>query len=265
MEVVLSGQPLSFQVYGSGIPLIVLPGWGDDSGSWSKLAELLSVHYQVFLIDFPGTGYSPAPDAVWGINDYCKLIEDFTVEMGIRQPILLGHSHGGKIGCCLAAGGNVSPRALIIVSASGTGTKSPVVRAKIYAFKTLKFLAKRFGAAGNRVVERARGYFGSSDYRSAGPMQATLVRLVNSDIRPLLRRITAPTLILWGDKDQTLPVSQAKNFRDRIAGSFIRILWDSGHFPQLDEPDAMAAIVTEFLAQLGGESTVHAREVNGGF
>jgi len=265
MEVVISGQPLSFQVFGSGAPLIILPGWGQDGGSWSSFTEKLTEGFQVFLIDFPGTGFSPRPEKVWGANDYKLLIEEFSRELGIENPILLGHSHGGKIACLLAAESQIAPRALIVVSASGTGTKALTVRAKIHAFKLLKTIALNFGARGKDFVERARAYFGSSDYRNAGPMQATLVQLVNTDIKPLLGRISVPTLILWGDKDQTLPAHEAKNFRSRIRGSFIRILWDSGHFPHHDEPEAMAGIVKEFLTAVVEDRPVPAREANSGY
>ena len=264
MEVVIAGQPLSFQVFGSGYPLIILPGWGQDGGSWSSFAERLSDRFQVFLIDFPGTGFSPAPDKVWNADDYKLLVEEFCRELGIKSPILLGHSHGGKIACLMTAQSTIAPRALIVVSASGTGTKSLTVRAKIFAFKLLKAVALNFGDRGKKIVDRARAHFGSSDYRNAGPMQSTLVRLVNTDIRPSLSRISVPTLILWGDKDQTLPVQEAKNFRSRIRGSFIRILWDSGHFPHHDEPEAMAAIVKDFVGAAEEESPT-APEANRGF
>ena len=102
MQITIDNLNINFQVYGSGKPLIVLHGWGDRSDTWYNFAQALSNTYQVFLIDLPGFGSSDAPPVPWGVEEYSQVITKFIEELDIEAPVLLGHSHGGRIACKIA-------------------------------------------------------------------------------------------------------------------------------------------------------------------
>ncbi len=73
-----------------------------EADSWYAVAQRLANQYQVFLLDLPGFGGSDAPDTIWGVEEYSNIVKRFIKEMEIEKPILLGHSHGGKVACFLA-------------------------------------------------------------------------------------------------------------------------------------------------------------------
>ena len=245
MILTIDEKDLHFQVFGEGPPLIVLHGWGDSGNSWIRVAQLLQNSFQVFLLDLPGCGYSDPPPRVWSVEDYEQLVIKFLAEMEIAKPIILGHSHGGKIAATYVA--NQHPaKQLILVSTSGLDSPSFEVRAKVLWFKTMKRALLMCGDWGKAKIEELRNKMGSRDYREAGLMRDTMVKVVNQKLFTTVPRIALPTLILWGSEDKTLDMSQAKIFRKLIPGSVIRILWGSSHHPHLDAPDELAERVLEF-------------------
>ncbi|MGA2967652.1 MAG: alpha/beta hydrolase, partial [Candidatus Levyibacteriota bacterium] len=88
---------------------------------------------------------------------------------------------------------------------------------------------------------------GSEDYKSSGEMRKIFIRIVNQDLRALLSRIAVPTYIIWGDKDNVLPVSQTKIFKQEIKDSKVRIVWGAGHNPHLEKPKQFIAILKDIL------------------
>lgn len=239
---------VNFQVFGSGQPLIVLHGWGDSGSSWGDVAQKLSARFQVFLIDLPGFGASQAPPITWAVEQYREIIEQFIKEMEIEDPILLGHSHGGKIACELVAHG-LSAKGVVLVASSGVDTPGIEVRIKVWFFKTCKWFLARCGGWGKKRLEQLRSKLGSRDYQEAGSLRETMVRVVNHKLFATLPKIKIPTLIIWGSEDSTLPMEQAKIFRAAIAGSYIRILWDATHHPHLEQPEELAEMVEDFCPQ----------------
>lgn len=250
MQVLVNNLNINFQVYGNGSPLLILPGWGDKSDNWYAVAQLLANRFQVFVLDLPGFGISDAPPVPWSIDDYKELVKGFLKEMDIQQPILMGHSHGGKVSCTIAGEGNGNCRALVLVSASGVDIPSLTVKGKILWFKTIKLLAKPLGKLGNKIVEYYRNKLGSRDYKEAGSIRATMVKVVNYKLFNTLPKINAPTVIIWGSDDKTLDVKQSKIFEKLIKDSYIKLIWGANHHPHLSHPQELAEFSEEFLAQL---------------
>jgi pimeloyl-ACP methyl ester carboxylesterase len=250
MQVQVNNLNINFQAYGSGRPLVILPGWGDKSDNWYAVAELLSKQFQVFVLDLPGFGVSDAPPQPWGIDDYTNIVKGFLKEMEIEKPVLLGHSHGGKVSCTIASECNGNCRALVLVSASGVDIPSLSVKAKILWFKAIKLLAKPLGKLGEQIVEHYRSKFGSRDYKEAGLIRTTMVKVVNHKLFSTLPKINVPTVILWGSDDKTLDVKQAKTFEKLIKDSYIKLIWGAGHHPHLSHPQELAGFSGEFLSEL---------------
>jgi len=248
MQVQVNDLNINFQVYGSGKPLIIIPGWRDRSDNWYTVAQLLSNRFQVFVLDLPGFGVSDAPETTWDIEDYKNIVKGFMTQMDIEKPILLGHSHGGKISSIIASEGGCS--GIILVSSSGVDIPSLTVKAKILWFKTIKLLVRPFGKHGEKILNYYRNKLGSRDYQEAGTLRATMVKVVNYKLFSLLPKIKIPAVIIWGSDDKTLPVKQAKIFEKLIKGSYIKLIWGAGHHPHITNPQELADIAGEFLADL---------------
>jgi pimeloyl-ACP methyl ester carboxylesterase len=98
------------------------------------------------------------------------------------------------------------------------------------------------------ALENWRQRLGSTDYAAASPvMRASMVQVVNADLTPLLGRIQAETLLIWGETDTATPVSDGQTMERAIAGSGLVVLPGAGHYSFLDAPYAFRAVVESFL------------------
>jgi len=253
MQITIDNLNINFQVYGSGLPIVVLHGWGDSSDNWYPFAQALANKYQVFLVDLPGFGGSDAPPIPWGVEDYSKLVNRFIEALEIYRPVLLGHSHGGRIVSTIASNNNHC-RAIVLVSSGGVDMPSLIVKLKILWFKTIKVLVRPLGKRGEEIIEAYQKKLGSRDYQEAGSLRATMVKVVNYKLFKILPKINLPTLIVWGNNDKTLSFEQAKIFEKLIPNSYIKIIWDGGHHLHLDAPEELAEIVDDFLSELETEN-----------
>jgi pimeloyl-ACP methyl ester carboxylesterase len=80
-------------------------------------------------------------------------------------------------------------------------------------------------------------------------MRATLVKVVGEDLRGILSSVRVPTLIIWGDRDQEVPLSSMEIMARGIQGARLEVLEGAGHFPFVDRPDRFGQLVREFLCQ----------------
>ena len=88
----------------------------------------------------------------------------------------------------------------------------------------------------------------SEDYKAAGAMRPTLVRLVNEDITELLPSVRASTLLVWGDHDDATPLSDGQTMERLIPDAGLVVFEGAGHFSYLDERHRFAVVASHFLA-----------------
>ncbi|MBZ0160715.1 MAG: alpha/beta hydrolase [bacterium] len=241
-----------FTVCGEGRPMVLLHGWGTSAESMGAVAKSLEDRFRVYALDLPGFGWTPAAAAPWGTWEYAAYVEAFMDRVGIPVAGLIGHSFGGRIALALASRWPDRVRSLILVASAGIRpTRGPLYHMKVGATKLAKrlFSFPIWGRLGERKVAEIYRRVGSRDYRNAGPLRATLVKVVGEDLRSILSSIRVPTLIIWGDKDQEVPFSSMQIMARGIAGSRLEVLEGAGHFPFADRPDRFGRLVREFLCQ----------------
>ncbi|MDP1743250.1 MAG: alpha/beta hydrolase [Candidatus Amesbacteria bacterium] len=237
MQKVISNQLVNYEVSGSGKQnLIILHGWGGNLTEWLPVAKILETRYKIWLLDFPGMGGSPKPPDSWGIYDYAKFVEDFIKSEKLKDITIIGHSFGGRVAIILGARSQELVSRLILVDAAGLRIKS--LMANLFAI---------FAPLGRLFPQTIKNLFGSSDYRTAGNMRKIFVNVIRDDLRSEMFKIKIPTLIIWGEKDITLPLIQAKVIKEAISGSILRIVWGAKHWPHLEKPDDFMAIIDEVL------------------
>lgn len=251
----VNGLETYFTMEGRGDPVVLLHGWGASSQSLAPLCGALADAFRVLVVDLPGFGWSPAPPTAWGTPEYTGHVERLMQEMGMDRAALVGHSFGGRIAIRMAAGQPGRVSRLVLVASAGV---RPRRRAGYYVRVAAAKLVKRvfslpvWGATGQRIISKVSGRMASRDYRAAGQMRPTLVKVVNEDLTTLLPAIQAPTLILWGDRDQEVSRSAMETMAARIPGSRLVVFGGAGHFPFLDAPEEFGRTVTAFLRQGGG-------------
>lgn len=250
MLIRIDGLDTYYTDEGAGDPVVLLHGWGASSQSLAPLSESLAKSFRVVSLDLPGFGWSQPPPAAWGSADYALHVGRWMSEMEIGSAAVLGHSFGGRIAICLAGGQPARVARLVLVASAGIRPRRRAgFRARVAATKLVKwfFSLPGWGVVGRRIIARRLERTGSRDYRAAGRLRPTLVKLVNEDLTEVLPTIQVPTLILWGSRDQEVPRSAMEIMHAKIARSRLVVIEEAGHFPFLDAPEEFGRRLTAFL------------------
>ncbi|MGI5891358.1 MAG: alpha/beta fold hydrolase [Bacillota bacterium] len=246
----IKGQKLFYKQAGEGKDLILLHGWGVDSSAFEPVARELAQYFNVYNIDFPGFGLTPAPEAAWSVHDYAALIEDFIELQHIKDPLIMGHSFGGRVAILLGA--KKIPSKMVLIDSAGILPKRSInYYLKVYSYKAAK---KFFSLPGLRKKkDQALAYWqknsASSDYKQAeGVMRQIFVKVVNEDLKPYLPHITASTLLVWGDLDTATPLADGQLMEKLIPDSGLVVLEGAGHYSYLERLPQFLHIIDTFLA-----------------
>lgn len=240
MVTVVNGLHVNYSVQGQGAPILLLHGWRVGGWSFKPVADSLASRFQLVMPDLPGFGGSESPPTDWGVGEYAQFTVSFLSALGVGAVHLLGHSFGGRIAIWIAAHWPERVRKLVLVNSAGIRPKRSLAYAvRVGAAKTLN----RLGPWGRRFAP----LFGSRDYKTAGPLRGTLVKVVNEDLTGLLDRIQAPTLLVWGDHDRAVPLHDGHLMAGLIKGSRLLVLGGAGHFSYLDRPAEFCDAVRDFL------------------
>ncbi len=207
MNIVIRGISIHYEEYtGHTKDVILLHGWGQNTEMMEPIAEFLKNHFNVYNIDCPGFGKSEEPKEVIGVEDYMEIIHDFVLEKGIKDPIFVCHSFGCRIALRYAY--KYGAHKLALTGPAGVrDSRSLEWYIKTYSYKAGKKLANMLGKDTTALANKA----GSEDYRnSSGIMRGTFVKVVNDDVKPLLKDISTETLLIIGENDTATPVSKGR-------------------------------------------------------
>lgn len=248
-EIELAGLKVKVEITGEGRPLILMHGWGCDHTTVRSIAAVAAATHTVYNIDFPGFGASQEPAEVWGVEEYTRLIEELVRHEGIENPVLIGHSFGGRVSI-LYSSRNKTDKVILVDAAGIKPRRSLKYYLKVYSFKTAKrfwqlVLGKEKAAA---RIDAARAKRGSSDYASASPMMRRILsKVVNEDLTDRLPLIYAPTLLIWGENDTATPLSDAKKMSRLIPDAGLVSFAGCGHYSFLENPGQFRAVLSSFL------------------
>ena len=251
MNLQIDDLNIAYTDTGSGPPILLLHGWGSSKEVFGQIISSLSNRYRLIAPDFPGCGASDTMKTPWNVDDYSSFVLKFLKALDLSDPILIGHSNGGRVSMNLAAKGLLSPPKIVLLDAAGLIPKKSLKQ---------KFRAKSFKAVkrvltlpvirnhSEGLLEKARSHYGSADYNAAPEvLRHTLVSLVNSDLRELLPNIACPTLLIWGENDTDTPLADAKIIESKIPDAGLCVIKGAGHFSFLENPYQTAAILNSFL------------------
>jgi len=229
--------------------ILILHGWGLGNISWQKTKEILEASgYFVFVPDLPGFGQEPPPEKPWVIDDYINWVNNYSNENKLSNFFLLGYSFGGRIAIKFTVKHPEKFKGLILVSAAGLESEKNVQEISISIlapyFKKLSFLPG---------YDSLRKFFyrfilKKTDYLKAkGVMKETLKKVISEDMTQLLEKIKTPTLIIWGENDKTLPVTDGYLMNKKIENSRLEIMKGIDHTPQIQAPELLTQKIIEFI------------------
>ena len=251
MEVIIDGLKIEYTEQGSGTPVLLLHGWGSSFDVYKGIMASLCDRCRLVAVNFPGCGGSDTMSEPWNIDDYCNFVIKFMDAVGLDNPILMGHSHGGRVVLKMTAEKMVSPPKIVLLDSAGLIPKKTFkqnLRAK--SFKAIKRVLTLPGIKNHSegLLQKARNHYGSADYNAAPEvLRKTLVSLVNTDIRNILPNISCPSLLIWGDKDTATPLEDAKIIESLIPDAGLCVLEGTGHYSFCEKPYAAHAILNSFI------------------
>ena len=139
MEVIIDGKKIHYEVEGEGYPVILLHGWLANLKTMQPIADGLKQKFKVYNMDIIGFGESDLPDNPMNTDDYGDFIKKITRSLNIKEPILIGHSNGGRAIINAVGRGIVLPKKVVLIDSAGLKPKRSLkYYIKVYTFKARK-------------------------------------------------------------------------------------------------------------------------------
>ena len=245
------GINLYYEKHGNGKKsIVILPGWGDTRKTFSYMISFLEKYFTVYIFDYPGFGNSNFPEADLTIYDYSDIIYNFIKFIKVDDPVLIGHSFGGRIIITLLGYYNYNFSNVILINSAGIKPRK-TLKNKIRNIG-YKLLQKVASILPKKLRERYRKYlfnkFASDDYKILNDnMKKTFKNIVNEDLKVFIKSIKSRVLIIWGNKDDATPVSNAYEMNKLINESELIVLDNVSHFSYLEKPYLINSIIFEQL------------------
>ena len=247
------------------LPLVLIHGTGSSLHTFDAWTEALKSQKRIVRMDIPGFGLTgPFLNRDYSIDHYTTFIEEFLTKRGIKRCILAGNSLGGQIAWAFTVKYGDRVEKLVLIDAAGYPLDSksvPIafvlarqpIANKLLTFITPYFLAKssieNIYADKSKVTEAlVKRYFDLT--LRAGNRQAFVDRLTavyDTSQLPQIRHIQQRTLLLWGEEDNLIPLSNATRFHADLPNDTLVILPHVGHVPMEESPKESLAALLAFL------------------
>lgn len=253
-----------YEIHGEGEPLVLIWGWGSNTNMSSPHFPVLSEHYKVIAIDNRGAGKSDKPDIPYTMeimaSDIAKLLEIIEVD----KAHILGASMGGGIAQFFAL--DYPDKVIsLILACTAPGLKrsipsernpltrlSPEERAKQSPEETIKgiidsCLTEEFIKNNPERVEYYISLLSTNPPNPIGMKRQSEAMLEAPDIYDSLPDITAPTLVIAGDKDITVNPENSRLLASIIPNSELVLMKNLGHSFDFEAPEEFRGILLDFL------------------
>jgi pimeloyl-ACP methyl ester carboxylesterase len=248
----------------SSSTIIFLHGVGSSLHTWEPWAKSLSDHFRVIIFDLPGSGLS-APDPAGDYSDArtLEILATVMQKLAISRVSFIGNSMGGRLAWKFAAKYPSRVDKLVLISPDGFESpgfeygKAPAIPS---ALKMMRYvlpksflrmnLAPAYADPARLSDATVTRYYDL--LLAPGARDAIIARMEQTILQPpepLLKQIVAPTLLLWGEKDAMIPVSNAADYQRAMAHATLVTLPGLGHVPHEEAPDASLPPVRAFLMQ----------------
>lgn len=241
--------------------VLLVHGFGADKSNWLRFARFLTDRYHVIAVDLPGFGDSSRPQNIsYDVGTQAERLADFMGELGIGRFHVVGNSMGGHIAALLAArnpnevlsaglfdnAGVMAPRQSELFQRLLNGKDNPLVLRSVDEFPALlDFVFVQKPPMPSRLLDYLAER--SLERSAFNSMVFQQLRERYIPLEPELPKITAPTLLLWGDRDRVLDVTSIDVMKPLLKRPSVAILRDCGHAPMIERPEETARLYLDFL------------------
>ncbi|HMD51097.1 MAG TPA: alpha/beta fold hydrolase [Solirubrobacteraceae bacterium] len=270
----LHGRRVIYRVAGEGPAVVLIHGMLNSSSHWHAVAGRLASRYTVVAPDLIGHGDSAAPRGDYSLGAHAASIRDLLAATGIDRATIVGHSLGGGVAMQFFYQFPQRVERLVLISSGGLGREvSPMLRtAALPGTSTLLSvtiqprLLEWISGLGERMRKRGSpaGVYLQAVARALRPLEtddarAAFLHTLRSVIDARGQRVSAtdrlyllesiPTMIVWGERDHTIPIEHGQRAHEAIPHSSFRTIPMAAHFPHLEEPEALAELLVQFIEQ----------------
>jgi pimeloyl-ACP methyl ester carboxylesterase len=272
-EIALHGRRVIYRITGSGPPVVLIHGMLNSSLHWQAVAERLAGNYTVIAPDLIGHGDSAAPRGDYSLGAHAASIRDLLAAIGVERATIVGHSLGGGVAMQFFYQFPQRVERLALVSSGGLGREvGPMLRtaalpgmSKLLAATIHPRLLGGLWETGARMRRRGMGggAYLQTVARALRPLEnrdarEAFLQTLRAVIDTRGQRVSAtdrlylletmPTLIVWGERDHTIPLEHGRAAQRAIPNSRLRTLPRAAHFPNLEDPGGLAEALLEFIA-----------------
>jgi pimeloyl-ACP methyl ester carboxylesterase len=243
-EIRVGGLPVRYEVAGEGEPVVLVHGLSGSTRWWSRNVSDIAQRYRIYLVDLPGFGKMRRLRRRFVLAEAASWLLEWMCAVGLERAHLVGHSMGGYICLRLAARQPGVVRRLVLVAPAGVPTGRSMVGHLGPLLGAVRYAKPSFLPV---LVRDAVRMGPSTLWRAARDLLA-------EDVREDLRRVEAPTLLVWGRLDPLVPTAVGNLLREEIPDSRLVVLAGAAHVPMFDCPEEFDAALLAFLA---GEPVGH--------
>ena len=271
-EAVLHGHRMIYRTCGEGPPVVLIHGMVNSSRHWERVALGLADRHTVIAPDLLGHGDTAAVRGDYSLGAHAASIRDLMTSIGVERASIVGHSLGGGIAMVFFYQFPQRTQRLGLISSGGLGPEvSPLLRvaaipgagAAVWAAAHPRVVGA-IRRAGTRMRERGgrKGVYLEAIARAMAPLSErgsrrafleTLRAVIDArgqhvSARDRLHLVADfPTLIVWGERDRTIPIDHGREAHAAIPGSRFELLARAAHFPHLEDPDGLTAVLRDWL------------------
>jgi pimeloyl-ACP methyl ester carboxylesterase len=259
-QIDLHGHRAIYRIAGSGPPVVLIHGMVNSSRHWEEVALRLAENHTVIAPDLIGHGDSATPRGDYSLGAHAASIRDMLSAIGIGRATIVGHSLGGGVAMQFFYQFPQRTERMVLVSSGAVPGASALLWAAAHP-RVLDALR----AGGDRLQARGSGagVYLKAVARALRPLEdpgsrEAFLQTLRSVIDVRGQRVSAvdrlyllrslPTLIVWGERDNTIPLAHGRAAHEAIPGSRFETLPRAAHFPHLEDPEGLARVLREFLA-----------------
>jgi pimeloyl-ACP methyl ester carboxylesterase len=272
-EVDLHGHRAVYRAAGSGPTVVLIHGMINSSRHWERVALKLAETHHVVAPDLIGHGDAATPRGDYSLGAHAASIRDLLAAIGVERATIVGHSLGGGVAMQFFYQFPQRTERLVLISSGGLGQEvSPLLRgaalpgaASLLRLATRRAVVTAINASGARLraAGRSEGASLQAIARALRPLESggsrrAFMQTLRSVIDVHGQHVSASdrlyllgdmqTLIVWGERDRTIPIEHGRAAHAAIPNCRFETLPKAAHFPNLEDPDGLAAVLGDFLA-----------------
>ncbi len=220
--------------------IVLFHGWGQNKETMIPLIDNLKHKYRCIVVDLPGFGKSSFDNSK-NIDEYTENIRRFFKKENITPKYIIGHSFGGKLAVNYYLKYKDIKGFVIIAS--------PILKPK----RTIKYYYKICLHKLKKKLKLKTQKSGSEDYKNCpSHMKSFFINVVNTHFDKTVKQIDIPTLLIWGNKDNKVPLNKGIKLNKKLKNSKLFSI-NGGHFAYLENIDFTRLAIQTFFRRLENE------------